>query len=180
MDEKVLRGRAWSGGDDIYAFAIIPQRRWALDNLDPDDLGRWAMEDVVPEFKNVENAFRSANYTFVVAGREFGGGGKSIEHPIMALKGAGIRAVLAESFARYNFRNSINNGLPVLVCPGINKMVATGDELEVDLGAGEVRNLTTGKSTKFKTPPQFVLDILATGGLLQYTRKILQDRRKPG
>lgn len=173
MSDNVIKGKAWKGGDNIFAFEIIPQERWTLDNLDPDDLGRWAMEDVAPEFKGVENAFKNTGYTFIVAGTNFGGGGKSIEHPIMAIKGAGIKAVLAESFSRYNFRNSINNGLPVLVCKGLTEMVETGDELEVNLATGEVKNLTNGRSAEFVPLPVFVFEIIATGGYLAYVRSRL-------
>ena len=72
----------------------------------------------------------SGKYSFIIAGRNFGGGGKSIEHPIIAIKGAGVKAVIAESASRYFFRNAINNGLPILICEGITSNVRTGDDLE--------------------------------------------------
>jgi 3-isopropylmalate/(R)-2-methylmalate dehydratase small subunit len=173
MGDKLIRGKAWKGGDNIFAFDIIPQRRWSVLNLDAGELGKWAMEDVAPEFREVENAFKNAGYTVIVAGANFGGGGKSIEHPIFALMGAGIKAVLAESFSRYNLRNSINNGLPALVCKGITGLVEMGDELELNLATGEVKNLTNGKRTECERLPDFVLEIISAGGYLAYTRNRL-------
>ena len=103
----------------------------------------------------------------------FGGGGKSVEHPIYALKGAGIQLVLADSFARYNFRNSINKGLPVFVCEGLKEVVSTGDDLTVDMTEGFVVNERTGMRKELVPLAPFVLEILNAGGLLPYTRKQL-------
>jgi 3-isopropylmalate/(R)-2-methylmalate dehydratase small subunit len=171
--EGVIKGKAWVGGDDIFAFDIIPQNRWTLDNLNPDDLGRWALENVDPDFQGVENGMKKQGYKIVVAGKNFGGGGKSIEHPIMALKGAGVEVVLADSFARYNFRNSINNGIPVVPCPGLNKETEKGDTLEVDLIKGEVRNLRTGRTWPVTPLSDFVIELIDSGGLLEYAKKAI-------
>jgi len=170
MSGPIIRGKAYVGGDDIFAFDIIPMNRWTLDNLNPDDLGRWAMEGVDPEFKEVENGFKNAGYSIIVAGKNFGGGGKSIEHPILALKGAGVKAVIADTFGRYNFRNSINNGLPVLVCEGITAAVQKGDELIVDLVKGEVTIVKSGETKQVTPLSDFVLGIMEAGGLLKYTK----------
>lgn len=174
MTETVVRGKAWVGKDNIFAFDIIPQARWTLDNLNPDDLGRWALEGADSEFKDKENAFKNEGYTFVVAGKNFGGGGKSIEHPIFALKGAGVKAVLADSFARYFFRNSVNNGLPVFVCEGISHWVKKGDELCVNFVKGQVTNIRTGVQKDLVPLTDFVMDIMEAGGLLEYTKSKLQ------
>lgn len=101
-------------------------------NLDPEDLGRWALERVAPEFAGVENGFKNSDYSIVVAGKNFGGG-KSIEHPVISLIGAGVEVVLADSFARCNFRNSINNGLPVAECKGISQEVQNSSTTIVSL-----------------------------------------------
>lgn len=170
MSDLKIRGKAWVGGNDISTYDIIGQNRWTLDNLDPVELGQWAMEGTETDFKNVKNAFKDCGYTFIVAGENFGGGGKSIEHPVIAVKGAGIKAVLADSFDRYNYRNSINNALPVIICEGISKEVNKGDELELDLLKGEVINLKSGNKWTFKPLPDFVIEIMNADGLLNYTK----------
>lgn len=181
MTQSVVRGKAWVGGDDIFAFDIIPQNRWTLDNLNPDDLGRWALENADPDFKDKANAFKNEGYTFVVAGKNFGGGGKSIEHPVFALKGAGVKAVLADSFARYFFRNAVNNGLPVFICEGISRLVEKGDELSVDFTNGYVINLRTNVKKDLVPLTEFVLGIMESGGLLEYTKsKLKKGQLKEG
>ena len=175
MIETNITGKAWVGGDDISTYDIIPQSRWNLDSLDPDELGKWAMEDADPDFHGKENALRNSGYTIIVAGKNFGGGGKSIEHPVIATKGAGIKVVLAESFARYNFRNSVNNGFPVVECKGIMEMVEKGDELTVDLAEGYVLNHRTGKRADLVPFSQYVFDVMEAGGLIEYTKKQLHN-----
>ena len=173
MIDPILRGKAWVCPDYVSTYSVIPQRRWGAGKLSEERLGPWALEDQVPEFKNKEWALRDSGCTIIVAGKGFGGGGKSVEHPIYALKGAGIQLVLADSFARYNFRNSINNGLPVFVCEGLQKAVATGDDLTVDMAKGFVVNERTGMRKALMPLAPFVLEILNAGGLLPYTRKQL-------
>jgi 3-isopropylmalate/(R)-2-methylmalate dehydratase small subunit len=168
--EAKLKVKAWVGGDDISTYAIIPQRHWDLDALDPVVLGRWAMEGADPAFKEKENAFAASGFTAIVAGENFGGGGKSMEHPIIALKGAGVKIVLADSFGRYNFRNSVNNGLPVVECRGFSSMVATGDELTVDLTEGHALNQRTGQKMSLVPFSRYMLDIMEAGGLIEYTK----------
>ncbi len=178
MAERVIRGKVWKGGDNIYAFQIVAQEHWTRDRLDADELGRWAMEKVAPEFKS-ENAFRRAGFSIIVAGHNFGGGGKSIEHPIKALQGAGVKVVIAESFSRLQFRNAINGGLPFVVCKGVTDRVETGQEMEVDLATGKVTNITTGKELQGAPIPDFVLEIADAGGYLEFTRlKLLEAKLK--
>lgn len=173
--ESKITGKAWVGGDNISTYAIIPQRRWNLDKMDKDELSQWAMEDVDPAFANVPNAFKDGGYTFVVAGTCFGGGGKSIEHPIYALQGAGVKCVIADSFARFNFRNSVNNGLPVFTCSGITKEVSTGDVLTVDMAEGYVENNTTGKRIPLVPMSEFAFELMEAGGLIPYTKAKLKQ-----
>jgi 3-isopropylmalate/(R)-2-methylmalate dehydratase small subunit len=132
------------------------------------------MAGVDPAFDG-ENAFKERSYTFVVAGSNFGGGGKSIEHPILGMVGAGIEAVIAESFARLQFRNATNNGLPFITCKGIADIVETGDELEVDVRSGSIRNLTTGKEATGDPVAGFVMEIGEAGGLVAYIREKIAD-----
>jgi len=167
-ESRLLRGKAWVGGNDIYAFDIIQQQHWTSP-LDPQENSKWVMAGVDPIFEG-ENAFKEQGYTFVVAGSNFGGGGKSIEHPILGLMGAGIKAVIADSFARLQFRNATNNGLPFITCRGISKTVETGDELEVDLATGRIRNLTTGEGITGAPVAEFVTEIGDAGGLIAFVR----------
>jgi 3-isopropylmalate/(R)-2-methylmalate dehydratase small subunit len=133
-----------------------------------EELGKHAMEGAD---RNFALEASSGKYSFIIAGRNFGGGGKSIEHPIFAIKGAGVKAVVAESSSRYFFRNAINNGLPILICEGITSKVRTGDELEIDLSKGEIRNLSTGTKLKSAPIPDNLMQILQMGGYIPYTKK---------
>lgn len=166
-----LSGKAFVCSPAITAYDIIPESHWYGDTIDQASMGPWAFEELVPGILGVPYGFRDMGYQIVVAGSGFGGGGKSIEHPIYALKGAGIRAVIAESFARYNFRNSINKGLPVISCPGITAFALTGDELTVDFVQGTVENRRTGERISFPPFAPFVTELLEAGGLLEYTKK---------
>jgi len=171
--EYTITGKAWVGGDNITVYQIVAQNRWQMDALNAEELSKWLFEDADSRFKNKENEFKNEGYSIVVAGKNFGCGGKSIEHPVVACIGAGVRIVLADSFARYNFRNSINNGLPVFVCEGINKWVKTGDVLSVDLQSGLVTNNTTGQSREITPLTDFAMKLLESGGLIAYTRQFL-------
>ena len=95
----------------------------------------------------------------------------------MALKGAGITCVIAKSFARIFFRNSINIGLPLLECEGVVDNTEDGDILEVDLSRGEIKNLTSGKTFAAKPYPEFMSELISAGGLIEYTRQRLAGGR---
>ena len=164
----VIEGTVWRCGDGITTYQIIPQKRWMLGAVDAEELGKWAFEGVWDELRDQPYAFRDRGYEIVVAGHNFGGGGKSIEHPVAAMQGAGVRLTLAESISRYNFRNSINRGLPAIACPGIGALFATGDRLRADLLVGEIRNLTTGAQAAFEPFPDLILRFLGAGGMLRY------------
>jgi 3-isopropylmalate/(R)-2-methylmalate dehydratase small subunit len=172
--ETVLRGKAWVCGDFTDANKILPDQFWKgganLGSLNAAELGKGAMAGIDPTFGAKALA---GEYSFIVAGKNFGGGGKSIEHPIYAIKGAGVKAVIAESFSRYFFRNATNNGLPILVCEGVTGKVKTGDELEVDPSKGEVRNLTTGTTLHSRPMPEIAIKILEAGGYIPYTKQRL-------
>ncbi len=169
--ETVFNGTAWVGGNDIAAFQIVPLRRWDMDCIKPEELSQWVMEEMEERFVDVPNAFKNEGYSFIVAGTNFGGGGKSVEHPIMGVKAAGIKIVLAESFARYNYRNSINNGLLAFECDGIASAVKTGDVLTVDIDKGTVTNETTGAVLKIAPMSNYARSIIEAGGLIPFTRK---------
>lgn len=164
-----IEGKAYNCGDNITAYQIIARDRWGL-GLTPELLGNWVFEDAIPEVKNVEGGFKHMGYEIVVAGDNFGGGGKSIEHPIAALQGAGIKLLIADSFDRYNFRNAINRGLPAILCPGISKMAHSGDTLEANLVTGQIKNKTTGDSIQGAPLSELVLKFAEAGGMLNYFR----------
>ena len=138
-DPNVLKGRAWVCGDYTDCYQILPQQYWfsgdKVGSLDKTELSRHVMEELDPLF--LQDA-ANGKYQFIVGGKNFGGGGKSIEHPIIAIKGLNIKAVIADSISRYFYRNAINNGLIVIAAEGISQDVHNGHELRVDIDSGEV------------------------------------------
>lgn len=159
--------RAWTFDNNISTDDIIAGRYLSKfeSTHDPSCLAPHVMENIDPEF-----ASKVKKGDVVVAGRNFGCGSSREEAPI-ALKAAGVSAVVAESFARIFYRNSINQGLPVLTCPGVRKSFKSSDAVEVDIKNGTVRNVTSGKVFKVEPFPSFVLEILNAGGLIQYLKK---------
>ena len=158
----VLKGRAFKFGDDISTDHITPGRYYHL-RSDIPKLAEHTLEDADPTF-----ASRVKPGDFVVGGRNFGLG-SSREHAPLVIKECGVSAVLAKSFARIFYRNSFNVGLPVLECD--TDGIEEGDELEVDLGAGVVRNLTKGTESDFAPIPEFMRGLLADGGLAKHIVK---------
>lgn len=144
-------------GDNIDTDVIIPARY--LNSPAPEDLAQHCMEDCDKEFVH-----RVKAGDFIVAGENFGCG-SSREHAPISIKASGVRAVIAKSFARIFYRNSINIGLPILECAEADE-ISAGDELEVDLEAGEIRDLTTGKTYKSAAFPAGIIEIIKAGGLL--------------
>ncbi len=158
----MLTGRAFKFGDDISTDHIIPGRYAHLRSNLPV-LAAHVMEDADPSF-----AGRVKPGDFIVAGSNFGLG-SSREHAPLVIKMAGVSAVLAKTVARIFFRNAINLGLPILLCD--TDRIADGDQLEVDLTSGTIRDLTNGESLTSGRIPQAMLDILNDGGLLPYINK---------
>ena len=158
----MLRGRAFKFDDGISTDHIIPGRYTHLrSNL--TELARHVLEDVDPTFVS-----RVREGDFIVAGSNFGLG-SSREHAPLVIKMAGVRAILAKSVARIFFRNAINLGLPVLICD--TDVINDGDELEIDLSTGVVKDLTSGQKLTFGKMPQVMLRILDEGGLIPYIKK---------
>jgi 3-isopropylmalate/(R)-2-methylmalate dehydratase small subunit len=158
----VAIGRAFRFGDDISTDHIIPGRFAHLRSNLPE-LAKHVMEDADPTF-----ATRVRPGDFIVAGNNFGLG-SSREHAPLVIKIAGVSAVLAKSVARIFFRNAINLGLPVLICD--TDGISDGDELDVNLKAGIIRNISKGNDLTFMGLPEVMLDILTEGGLLPYIQK---------
>lgn len=160
----ILKGKAHVyNRDHINTDEIIPGRYLNTDN--ERDLAKHAMEDLDMEFvKKVKEG------DIVVASKDFGCG-SSREHAIWALRGAGIRAVIADTFARIYYRNSINNGLLAIECKGASTNISPGDDIEIDVKSGKIRNITRGKTLAFTPIPQFALDIIDSKGLLNYIKQ---------
>jgi len=149
----------------INTDEIIPARYLNIDQ--ENDLAEHAMEDIDPDFvKNVRKG------DIIVAGEDFGCG-SSREHAVWALRGAGVRAVIADTFARIFYRNCINNGFLAVECRNVSEKIQTGDELEIDVKGGEIRNLTQNEEYTFLPIPEFAQEIIDAGGLLNYiARKV--------
>ena len=168
-----IRAGAYRVGDDVKALEIMPTRFKSSNALADGELAKAAFADLYPSFAAKALA---GDYGIVVAGLNFGGGGKTIEGPVFALRGAGVKLVIADSFARYFLRNAINNGFPILVCDGISKAVQTGHELAVDLDSARIRNVTTGQVLEATPLSATALEILAAGGLVPYAKRKLAQR----
>jgi len=159
---EIFRGPAWTVGDDISTDHIIPGRYYHLRG-DLPALACHALEDADAEF-----AQRAEPGVIVVAGKNFGQG-SSREHAALVLKERGVQAVLARSFARIFYRNAVNVGLVPVICN--TKAISMGDEIELELGAGLVRDLTQGLELSFAPLPPVMQAILADGGLIPHLLK---------
>ena len=157
-----MAGRAWKFEDDIDTDAIISGRYLVIN--DPRELAAHLFEGVRPE---MAKEVRSGDY--VVAGENFGCG-SSREHAPLALKGAGVSAVIAKSFARIFFRNAINIGLPLFICSETDK-ISDGDSIEIDMARGVIHNTSRNESYKTTPLPDFLREIVDVGGLVEYTRR---------
>ncbi len=161
------KGKVWKFEDDVNTDLIIPGKY--LELVDPEEMAKHAMEGIDPDFPR-----KIQKGDIVVGGTNFGCG-SSREHAPLALKYAGIDAVIAESFARIYYRNSINIGLPALECPGITEAVKEGDTVEVDVTGGTVKNTRTGAELPFTPLPGFMIEILGEGGLVMYIRNHMDE-----
>lgn len=167
-----LKGKVWKFGDDVDTDAIIPARY--LNTSDPAELAKHVMEDADPEFPDKVKAG-----DIMVAGKNFGCG-SSREHAPIAIKAAGVQAVVARSFARIFFRNAFNIGLPIFESEGLTGETDEGDELEIDADSGVIRNVTKGTEYPVKPIEQFMQELIAVGGLIQWTRKRMAEAQAEG
>jgi 3-isopropylmalate/(R)-2-methylmalate dehydratase small subunit len=172
MTQEVLRGRAWTFGVNVDTDQIIPAK-YAIYSLDERKLGEYAMEGV-PE-KGEGFSKRIAPGDIIVAGSNFGCGSSREIAPV-AIRGAGISAVIADSFARIFFRNAINMGYPILQSPQAAEAVQEGDELEIDLEEGIIRDFTRGDEYQAEPFPEFMNELMKMGGLVPWVRKRLAER----
>ena len=152
---------SWAGhGDNVDTDVIIPARY--LNSPDGNELAKHCMEDIDKEFVN-----KVQKGDIIVANKNFGCG-SSREHAPLAIKCAGVSCVIAETFARIFYRNSINIGLPIIECPEAAKAIAAGDEVEVDFDSGVITDKTTGQSFQGQAFPEFMQKIITAGGLVNY------------
>lgn len=169
MINQKITGRVWKFENNVDTDQIIPAEYLVTGDI--KELAKHAFEKVRPEFApNVKKG------DIIVAEENFGCG-SSREHAPRALIGCGISCVIARSFARIFYRNSINIGLPLVEC---DVEASNDDELEVNFKTGVIKNLATNKEFRFKALPEFLLNLLNSGGLVEYTKRELNARSKSG
>ncbi len=159
---NTIDGKVWTFGDNIDTDLIIAARY--LNTSDPQELAKHVMEDADPEFKE-----KMGEGDIIVAGENFGCG-SSREHAPIALKAAGISAVVAKSFARIFYRNAFNMGLTILELDESNE-IEEGDTLSVDLDSGTIQSSNNDKTYKFAPIPPFMQELVSCGGLMNYAKK---------
>ena len=157
------KGRVHKYGDNVDTDVIIPARH--LNTQDHDELASHCMEDIDAEFVN-----KVKTGDIMVAGNNFGCG-SSREHAPVAIKASGISCVIAATFARIFYRNSINIGLPILECPEASSKIEDGDEVSIDFDTGIITNETKGETYQAMPFPDFIKEIMADGGLMNNLRK---------
>jgi len=159
----IIKGKVVQYGDNVDTDVIIPARY--LTTTDPLELAKHCMEDLDPDFQKKLN-----NHSVIVGGKNFGCG-SSREHAPLAIKGSGIKAVIASSFARIFYRNAINIGLPILELEKANERFHSGDEIEIDLQRGIITNLSQDKIYQTNPFPQFIQEIIDHGGLMNLVKE---------
>jgi 3-isopropylmalate/(R)-2-methylmalate dehydratase small subunit len=167
MMEKVVSGKTFVFGENVDTDQIYPGRFVEL--TDVEDVAKHAMEGADSDFVK-----KFAKGDIIVASTNFGCG-SSREHAAITLKAVGIGAVIAESFGRIFYRNAINVGVPLLICPGISKLVKSGDVVTVNIETGKIDNETTGVSAQAQPMSEYVMNILASGGIKPMIKKQLES-----
>jgi 3-isopropylmalate/(R)-2-methylmalate dehydratase small subunit len=157
---KAAQGRVFKYGDNVDTDVIIPARY--LNSSDPKELATHCMEDIDKEFVN-----KVQQGDIIVADKNFGCG-SSREHAPIAIKASGVSCVIAETFARIFYRNSINIGLPIIECAEASKAISAGDEVKVDFDSGVITDVTTGQSFQGQAFPPFMQKIIDCEGLVNY------------
>lgn len=160
---EVFKGRGFKFGDDINTDEIIPARY--LNTSEPSELAKHVMEDADPEFPN-----KVQKGDIIVAGKNFGCG-SSREHAPIAIKAAGVSAVIAKSFARIFYRNAINIGLPIFESPEAVDGIEDGDTVEINPATGTIRDITKGIEYKATPIPPDIRKIIDAGGLMEYAKQ---------
>ena len=163
-----IKGTTHKYGDNVNTDEIIPARY--LNTTDPTELGSHCMEDIDANFVH------KVKPGDIIVGQLNFGCGSSREHAPIAIKAAGVSCVIAKTFARIFYRNSINIGLPILECPEAVDGITAGDQVEVDLDTGRIKNLTSGNEFQAKPFPPFMQQLIQAGGLINYAREKVASR----
>lgn len=168
MKDKIT-GTVYVFGNNIDTDQIYPGKY--VEYTEMEDIKKYAMSgSAIP---NLVEVFKSGD--IIVGGTNFGCG-SSREHAVMTLKGIGVGAIFAESFARIFYRNSINLGLPAITCKAINTIFKTGEQAEIDFVSGKITNLTTGKSMQSEPVGDYMMNILKHGGIKPMIKEQLENR----
>ena len=166
---EVIEGRVWTLGRDVDTDQIISGKYLTI--IDPEELKKHVFEIALPEFAKGAKAG-----DIIVADENFGSG-SSREHAPQAMRAIGVGAVVADSFARIFFRNAINLGIPAIEARGVRAIFEMGDPARIEMRAGRVTNVRTGRSVKFPPLPPHLLELLDAGGLVEKVRRDLEARR---
>ena len=158
----MVTGKVYKYGDNVDTDVIIPARY--LNAPSPEELARHCMEDIDPAFAGTVQPG-----DIIVGGANFGCG-SSREHAPIAIQACGVKCVIAASFARIFYRNSINIDFPILECPQASAAIENGHQISVDFASGVIRNETTGESYQAVAFPAFINRIIEKGGLLPYLK----------
>ena len=168
MKDEHLQGKVWKFGDNVDTDLIIAARY--LNTSEASELAKHVMEDADPEFVS-----KMSVGDIIVSGENFGCG-SSREHAPIALKSAGVSAIIAPTFARIFYRNAFNMGLPIFELPEASEIVE-GDTIKIDMEAGEVINVSQAKTYKFTPIPEFMQELVDAGGLIAFAKKELSNRK---
>lgn len=160
---KTIKGKVYKCSDNVDTDVIIPAKY--LNRSESEYLAQHCLEPIAEQVGK-----KLSSEDIIVAGRNFGCG-SSREHAPLAIKAAGVKCVVAESFARIFFRNAINIGLPVVELKDATKLFDFGDEIEIDLSKGIVKNVTKSKEYKIQPFPEFLQKIISLGGLVEFVKQ---------
>ena len=167
MQKTNINGKVWTFGKDIDTDLIIAARY--LNTSVPEELAKHVMEDADPDLVNKKSAG-----DIIVAGENFGCGSSS-EHAPIALKAAGVGAVIAPTFARIFYRNAFNMGLPIFELPQ-SAEIKEGDEISIDMNKGTITNKTTNKTYNFIPIPEFMQELIDAGGLMNFAQNEIKGK----
>jgi len=161
----MIKGKVFKYGDNVNTDVIYPGK-YVYTIMDPEEMAEHALEDLDPDFVNNVN-----KGDIIVAGKNFGCG-SSREQAVTCLKHAGVSAIIAKSFARIYYRNCINNGLIPVICKGASEYIKNGDVVSIDVLKGNI--FVGDKEFNFVPFTEFIMEIIDSGGLLEYTKKVIK------